>query len=365
MTDDDEDTSPGWDAIDAALERLYPGVEPQHYGTLLKWRLGGPDPLDGISFYPRPDHWHLVSYGMSELYSKESDNPDESGWGFEFTFRVARTAGETEPPLWAANLLQNLARYVFNSGNPFGPGHHLNLNGPISLARPETLIRAAAFATDPELGVIDTPHGQLRFLQLVGLTLDEYAAIERWDANRLIEVMAPELPLLVTDLDRGSLTDRPGISAAVEEGVRRDGSSTDALLVEEAGWRIGPGGQPGEPVGPGGQPGEQVTTTVTVGANAADRIGRVLAARLPFGHGMFLQARESAISFRPGDRFAVTDNGDGLVALDVPPAVLAELTDVLRPVAGTYRLASAPELVVEIVTSRIRDQEGNVVAEIG
>ncbi|MEO3743665.1 suppressor of fused domain protein [Plantactinospora sp. B5E13] len=355
MIDDDEHTSPGWDAIDAALDRLYPGVEPQHYGTLIKWMMGGPDPLDGISFYPRPDHWHLVSYGMSELYSKDSDNPDESGWGFEFTFRVARTADETEPPLWAANLLQNLARYVFNSGNPFGPGHHLDLNGPISLARPETLIRAAAFATDPELGVVDTPHGQLRFLQLVGLTLDEYAAIERWNADRLLEVMTPELPLLVTDLDRGSLTDRPGVRAAIEEGVRRDGSSTDALLVEEAGWRIGPGGQPGEPA----------TTTVTVGANAAERISRVLAARLPFGHGLFLQARESAISFRPSDRFAVTDNGNGLVSIDVPPAVRAELTDVLRPVAGTYRLAGAPELVVEIVVSRIRDQEGNVVAEIG
>ncbi|MEE6261323.1 suppressor of fused domain protein [Plantactinospora sonchi] len=355
MTDDDDDNAAGWDAIDAALERLYPGVEPQHYGTVHKWMLGGPDPLDGISFYPRPDHWHLVSYGMSELYSKETDNPEESGWGFEFTFRIARTADENEPPLWAANFLQNLGRYVFNSGNPFGPGHHLNLNGPISTERLDTLIRAAAFDTDPELGVIDTPHGQLRFLQVVGLTLDEYAAIERWDAQKLLAAMTPDLPLLVTDLARGDLTDRPGVAAAIAEGVRRDGSSTGSLFVEEAGWRTEPGDRPGEPA----------TTTVKVGANAADRISRVLAARLPFDRGVILQSRDSAVSFRPGDRFAVTDTGDGLVALDVPPAVLAELTDVLRPVAGTYRLASAPELVVEIVMSRIRDQEGNVVAEIG
>ena len=40
--------APGWDAIDAALDRLYPGIEPKHYATLLKWSLGGPDPLDGI-----------------------------------------------------------------------------------------------------------------------------------------------------------------------------------------------------------------------------------------------------------------------------------------------------------------------------
>jgi hypothetical protein len=53
---------------------------------------------------------------MSELYAKEADNPNESGWGFEFTFRVARDTGDTEPPMWAANLLQNLARYVSSSG---------------------------------------------------------------------------------------------------------------------------------------------------------------------------------------------------------------------------------------------------------
>ena len=76
--------SPGWEAINRALEPLDPGVEPQHWGTLLKWRLGGPDPLDGISIYEREDHWHYVSFGMSELYLKESEAEEVSGWGFEF-----------------------------------------------------------------------------------------------------------------------------------------------------------------------------------------------------------------------------------------------------------------------------------------
>jgi len=26
--------APGWDAIDARLAELYPGLEPKHYGTL-------------------------------------------------------------------------------------------------------------------------------------------------------------------------------------------------------------------------------------------------------------------------------------------------------------------------------------------
>src|SRR5687767_4519289 len=111
------DTTPGWHAIGEALSGVYHDVEPLHYGTVIKWRLGGPDPLDGISVYRRPDHWHFVSFGMSELYEKESDVADQSGWGFEFTFRLA--GGGDKPPMWAVNFLQNLARYVFTSGNPF------------------------------------------------------------------------------------------------------------------------------------------------------------------------------------------------------------------------------------------------------
>lgn len=347
MTDD---TAPGWDAIDAALRALYPGVDPLHYGTLLKWRLGGPDPLDGISIYPRDGHWHYVSYGMSELYGKESDDPEESGWGFEFTFRLTRAAGEAEPPTWAANFLQNLARYVFESGNPFAPGHHVDLNGPISLADPETEIRAVTFADDPELPPIDTPHGRLRFLQIVGLTLDEYAAIERWDSHKMLQALAPHLPLFVTDLTRHSLLAQPGVAQAIEEGVRRDGSSTGALYVEEADWRVEP---------------SEGLTTVSFGANAAGRIARVLEARIPFGQGLFIDAPGGAIAFEPGEKLAITDRGDGLAEIDLPESLLAELTGALRPVAGTYPLPSAPGLVIEIVKSQIRDPDGNVVEEVG
>ena len=68
----DSESAVGWDAIDAALERAYPGVEPKHYGTVIKWSMGGPDPLDGISVYQRDDHWHVVSYGVSELPASRS-----------------------------------------------------------------------------------------------------------------------------------------------------------------------------------------------------------------------------------------------------------------------------------------------------
>jgi len=76
--------APGWEAIDARLAELYPDLEPKHYGTLHRFTLGGPDPLDGVSFYPRAapmPHWHIVGYGMSELYAKETEDAEHSGWG--------------------------------------------------------------------------------------------------------------------------------------------------------------------------------------------------------------------------------------------------------------------------------------------
>jgi hypothetical protein len=176
--DYDDDSAPGWDAIDAALAELYGDREPdRHYGTVMRWSLGGDDPLDGLSAYKitdeGPAHWHVVSYGMTELYDKESDDPDESGWGFEFTMRVACDPEDDEPPAWALNFLQNIGRYVFNTGNVFAAGHHMNINGPIALDH-DTKIRAIAFSDPPKLPVeVESPHGTFGFLHVVGITLDE------------------------------------------------------------------------------------------------------------------------------------------------------------------------------------------------
>ncbi|WP_062983422.1 suppressor of fused domain protein [Nocardia anaemiae] len=209
--------SPGWNAIDAALEQLYHDTAPSHWGTGVPWSLGGPDPLDGISAYPRTEpvpHWHYISYGMTELYEKEWDNPAESGWGFEFTFRLLRRPADEKPPVWPANFLQNLARYVFQSGNWFAPGHTIKSNGPIAADHhPDSDIHAVAFTMDPELGAIDTPHGRVQFLQIVGLTMPEYRAAQGGHTQAVLDELAPRLPLLVTDIERGSLMEEPKAKA--------------------------------------------------------------------------------------------------------------------------------------------------------
>jgi hypothetical protein len=305
-------------STETALARLYPGVEP--------WRLHL-DPLDAVNIYRRDNHWHFVSDGMSAR-------------GFELTFRLADADPDGDPPTWAASFLANLARYVRTSGNTFAAGHHMDLNGPISLDHPDTAIRAIAFTEDPELGD--------GFLQIVGLTLDEYTAIEAWDAERLLAALAPNLPSLVTDLERASLTGDIDVATAIAAGIRRDGSSTASVYVDHASWAR-----------------EDDGVTVTFGASAAPRVSRMLGARVPFGRGLLVDSPDGAVGLRPGDHTASYADADGVLEVTLTPDALDELVAALRSAAGEHRMRHVPDLTVRVVRSRIRDANGEVVAEIG
>jgi len=151
-----EDDAVGWLAIDKELERLYPNQEPVHYGTVLKFILGGEDPLDGQSIYKssnQTDHFHIVGYGLTSLYYDEDCVGEEySNWGFELTFRIKkRNNEEPSDQIWALNLMQNLAKYVFKSETPFDECHTINANGSIR-ADYNSEITAILFVNDPELG---------------------------------------------------------------------------------------------------------------------------------------------------------------------------------------------------------------------
>lgn len=325
--------APGWDAITARLAEFYPDVEPQHFGTIIKYSLGGPDPIDGMSFYPRSDHWHIVTYGMSELYARDEpveEPAEESGWGFEFTMRVARAADETQVPFWAANMLQNLARYVFSSGNWFEPFHHLNANGPLQQDH-DTLLSAITFAVDPELGTIGTPHGRLQFLQAVGLTADEYDVVRRWNAEGFLALLADRNPLLITDLDRRSALDDPAVRAAADAGLERDGSSTGVLLIAGFRWSAD----------------EDGTVRLSFKEINAAAVPKGIADRLPHGRDLWLDGDDGVrVKLRPAAVYAVRQPGDGVLELDLPEAAVTALPGLSAP--GAYPVPGADGLVIEV-----------------
>ncbi|MGQ3014893.1 MAG: suppressor of fused domain protein [Flavobacteriales bacterium] len=204
-----EDDAVGWMAIDEQLKTVYGDTEPRHFGSLIKYMMGGEDPIDGTSIYDSEKqefHRHFVSYGMSELYYNEEKAGGEfSRWGFEFTFRLKPFEGDDENPTWVISMMNNLARYVFNSGNWFEVNHFVPANGPIRLDT-ETDIVGLVFAEDPELGRIQTPHGEVIFLQMVGITSAELEHLKENPTLGAVEELINELkkdnPLLITDLNR-------------------------------------------------------------------------------------------------------------------------------------------------------------------
>lgn len=201
----------GWISINQALENVYGEIEPRHYPPLcgLHYMAGGTDPIDGASIFDsnkQEFHRHIISYGMSELYyDEENVGGDFSKWGFEFTMRIVPFKEDKNDPLWAVHIMNNLARYVFSSGNWFEENHFIPANGPIRL-NTDTKITGLLTVLDPELGKIQTPHGELSFLQLVGITQVEVQQLGMNPTTAEVETLLNELrkdnPLLITDLNR-------------------------------------------------------------------------------------------------------------------------------------------------------------------
>jgi len=202
-----KDDFPGYAAIQKSERAIYGDQEPHHWATIVPFELGGKDPLWAIDCFTserQQQHFHYISLGFTSLYYDEELVEDEaSGFGFELTFRHFPVEGDPEKPIWPANLLQNIARYVFDSRNGFADYHYMSANGPLR-SETDTAITAMVFYIDPELGTIETPHGSVTFLQIFGITSQEYIDLreKKYTARDLLEGHLKTNPLLITDLNR-------------------------------------------------------------------------------------------------------------------------------------------------------------------
>ena len=346
--DDGDGGSPGWEAIDRALDAVYHGAEPTaHFGTVLPYMLGGNDPLHGISAYARtePLHWHVVTYGFTDLFHKETDDPDESGFGFELTFRLARAPTDEAPPTWALNFLQNLGRYVFGTGNRFAAGHKMGLNGPIALGE-ETAITAVCFTDDPELGEsIASPFGKARFVQIVGITDDEYRLIQEWSTTRLVDMLRKQSAMLITSLRRPSLLADPVTAAEVHQLVDAEGSSEDLAFAGDMAVAI-----------------DGDAVRIVLGALYAAALPRAMRGRLRHGRSYELRGRDVSLTIAPGAASRVVSADDSDVDVELAPELVAEIERQLRAgLAGVYGFDAWPRLTIEVTPSFIRDQQNRAV----
>lgn len=207
INNNEEINAQGWDAITCECERVYPNQKnPKHYGTLISYKLGGNDPLDGISVYDGGNYWHFVTYGLSELYGKESDTKEVSGYGMEFTFKLKKDDYENEENeiKCVCGILQSIARITFTKGELFKVFEYLYTEQTVGIDyNQKSNITGFITIPDNKFRDIDTPNGKVCFVEFIGVTDNELKAIrnKKIDVKELYEKLGSD----VTDYNRKSV----------------------------------------------------------------------------------------------------------------------------------------------------------------
>lgn len=172
----------GWNAITNLCDEIYPEQkDPKHYGTLISWRLGGNDPLQGISVYDGGDYWHFITYGLSELYEKESDVKEISGYGMEFTFKLKKDKYENEENeiKCICGILQSIARITFTNGEIFDTYEYLYSGQKEGMDyNKKSNITGLITIPDDKFHEIDTDNGKVHFVEFIGVTDSEITAVK-------------------------------------------------------------------------------------------------------------------------------------------------------------------------------------------
>ncbi len=285
------------DAISSIFNGLYPS-QPDcvEYTALTKFWQGGGDPLDFVGVYAHPGnpaervppHWHYISYGLSDLYGdrrshrKHAPVAGRSGFGMEFTMRIAREHDDDAmPPAFPAQIMNTLARYIHASGALIQEREFVQdgCHGSVDKAQarqvhpPDEVARLSSHdanrndmllfaskphciaARDPYCPPVLTRSGMVRFVQLVPVTQQELEAGRMWNMQGLLDILklpfsggaqdrllacSPPMdalrdasgaflpgPLLVTDVRRymSPLSYNAEAKLKFEQGVQVDGSA--------------------------------------------------------------------------------------------------------------------------------------------
>lgn len=207
------DTS-GFDAIEKRFKKLYPNQEEIHFHAVVSSRLGGEDPLDGISIFRGEGYYHFVTFGFSELYEKESEDLEYSGYGFELTFKLKMSDEQKKRKKREldikdkelkniCSIMQELARYVFETGEIFQPNEYI-WTGQKEGIDSNKKSKITGFITSLDMAKeIDTPNGKVQFVELIGATDNELKAI---DSGKIkVEDILKRLKTDITDYNRKSV----------------------------------------------------------------------------------------------------------------------------------------------------------------
>lgn len=158
--------------------------------------------LDGVLAYPLEGHWLLVTFGLTELGEKTSQEPRVSGSGFEFTCRIPRGPEETAVPTWILRVLHAVADH-FLAGTDLDVGHWILTSSPLGGEPANGDMTSLVIVPDVDIAHITTPNGIVLFFQLVGLMSGEGRQVqEAGTSSPLVAVLRDRDPQLVSDSGR-------------------------------------------------------------------------------------------------------------------------------------------------------------------
>ncbi|MDB5195267.1 MAG: branched-chain alpha-keto acid dehydrogenase subunit [Parcubacteria group bacterium] len=161
----------GAQALDGTFEKLYGRAPDGTFRGLI------PDSnLDQVVYYhdeTGKPHWHFISYGFSQLGGQPQDeaapSDEESGSGYEVTFRIPRT-DEATAPQWVDRAYNDFANYSFENQIAFRPYDYVDYDFDTGK---EHGYAGFMFVQDSRLKEIETPNGTVAFLQVVPVSAEQ------------------------------------------------------------------------------------------------------------------------------------------------------------------------------------------------
>ncbi|MDX2086311.1 MAG: suppressor of fused domain protein [Kofleriaceae bacterium] len=186
-----------FDALENSVRAAHPGAE-----IVLCAPVEGAEPLNGaVAVHvsaPSP-HWLVVSQGFTELWDKESDDPDVSGFGFELSCRIPAVEAQLDFG-WVLHWMQGIRDYLATTETFIGSGHCMPLVAPAT--RDE--ICNVLFVEDVGLAPTRSRNGNHGYLQMVGVNVAEHDTARSWDVLAFSDLMRARDPLLQTIAGRPS-----------------------------------------------------------------------------------------------------------------------------------------------------------------
>lgn len=112
---------------------------------------------------------------------KETDNPEYSGYGMEFTFKLKKDNYEDEEKeiKCICGILQAIARITFSKGEIFNVFEYLYTGQTTGIdVKQQSNITGFITVPDNKFQTLNTPNGKVEFVEFIGVTNKEIEAVK-------------------------------------------------------------------------------------------------------------------------------------------------------------------------------------------